>query len=329
MGNVPHFIQSAATSIIGETALAPESIDLVVAEQQGPQIGSEPARATNFHRILGIEFFDGSARAAVALMRNGGLLVIPAAPALKDLNRNHGYREALLNADLAITDSAFMVLIWNGLQSKSIKRLSGLEYLRTLLLDPDVRRPGNTLWIMANAVSAKRNLDWLQGQGITVPEDNIYIAPMYDNGPISDPALLERLDRLRPQHVIMTIGGGLRSAWASTSNATSPAVPRSTASVQPLPSSAATRYTSPSGRTSITSAGFFAPCPNRSATYPATGMPANSSPSCSATATVSPTSSRSCFRCVAAVVAVVLQLPKSSSYSLSSPTRSADAFACR
>jgi UDP-N-acetyl-D-mannosaminuronic acid transferase (WecB/TagA/CpsF family) len=208
MGNVPHFIQSAATSIIGETALAPESIDLVVAEQQGPQIGSEPARATNFHRILGIDFFDGSARAAVALMRNGGLLVIPAAPALKDLNRNPGYREALLNADLAITDSAFMVLIWNGLQSKSIKRLSGLEYLRALLLDPDVRRSGNTLWIMASPISAKRNIDWLQGQGITVPEDNIYIAPMYGSGPISDPGLLERLDRLRPQHVIMTIGGG-------------------------------------------------------------------------------------------------------------------------
>jgi UDP-N-acetyl-D-mannosaminuronic acid transferase (WecB/TagA/CpsF family) len=207
MGNVPHFVQSAATSIIGET-LAPESIDLAVAERQGPQIGSESVRDTNFHRILGIEFFDGSARAAVALMRNGGLLVIPAAPALKDLNRNHGYREALLNADLAITDSAFMVLIWNGLQSKSVKRLSGLEYLRTLLLDPDVRRPGNTLWIMASPISAKRNVDWLQGQGITVPEDNIYIAPIYDNGPISDPALLDRLDRLRPQHVIMTIGGG-------------------------------------------------------------------------------------------------------------------------
>jgi N-acetylglucosaminyldiphosphoundecaprenol N-acetyl-beta-D-mannosaminyltransferase len=208
MGNVPHFIQSAATSMIGETALTPENIDLVVAEQQGTLTDSEQARPTNFRRILGIDFFDGSATAAIALMRNGGLLVIPAAPALKDLDRNPDYREALLNADLAITDSAFMVLIWNGLQSESIKRLSGLEYLRALLLDPDVRRPGNTLWIMANPISAKRNLDWLQGQGITVPEDNIYMAPMYDSGPISDPALLDRLERLRPQHVIMTIGGG-------------------------------------------------------------------------------------------------------------------------
>jgi UDP-N-acetyl-D-mannosaminuronic acid transferase (WecB/TagA/CpsF family) len=161
------------------------------------------------HRILGIDFFDGSAKEAIDIMRtNGGLLVVPAAPALKDLDQSRDYRESLLNADLAITDSAFMVLIWNRLQSVPIKRLSGLEYLRELLLEPDVRQPGNTLWIMASPVSAKRNLDWLAGQGITIPEDHIYMAPMYGNAPIDDPALIECLDRLRPQHVIVTIGGG-------------------------------------------------------------------------------------------------------------------------
>jgi len=166
----------------------------------------EPPTLT--HRILGIDFFDGSAKAAIAIMRNGGLLVIPAAPALKDLESNLGYRDALLNADLAITDSAFMVLIWNRMQSSAIKRLSGLEYLRALLLEPDVRQPGNTLWIMASPVSAKRNLTWLTQQGIAVPEDNVYMAPMYGDATIADPALLDRLNRLRPRHVIMTIGGG-------------------------------------------------------------------------------------------------------------------------
>ena len=160
------------------------------------------------HRILGIDFFDGSAKAAIEIMRDGGLLVIPAAPALKDLGHNLDYRESLLNADLAITDSAYMVLIWNRLQSKPIKRLSGLEYLRELLLESDVRQPGNTLWIMASPISAKRNLDWLEGQGITVPEDNIYMAPIYGSASIADPVLLERLNLLRPQHVIVTIGGG-------------------------------------------------------------------------------------------------------------------------
>jgi UDP-N-acetyl-D-mannosaminuronic acid transferase (WecB/TagA/CpsF family) len=161
------------------------------------------------HRILGIDFFDGSAKEAIDIMRTkGGLLVVPAAPALKDLDRSPDYRDALLNADLAITDSAFMVLIWNRLQPIPIKRLSGLEYLRDLLLEPDVRQPGNTLWIMASPVSTKRNLDWLAGQGIVIPEDNIYMAPMYGTAPIDDPTLLERLNRLRPQHVIVTIGGG-------------------------------------------------------------------------------------------------------------------------
>src|ERR1700722_18522710 len=123
---------------------------------------TQEAPPSSIHRILGIDFFDGSAQAAIAIMRSGGLLVIPAAPALKDLDRNPGYRDALLNADLVITDSAFMVLIWNRLQSMPIKRLSGLEYLRALLLERDVRQSGNTLWIMANPASAKRNLAWLE-----------------------------------------------------------------------------------------------------------------------------------------------------------------------
>jgi len=160
------------------------------------------------HRIPGIDFFDCSAAAAVDIMRKGGLLVVPAAPALKDLDRDPGYRDALLNADLVLTDSAFMVLIWNRLQSKPIKRLSGLEYLRELLQQPDARQPGNTFWIMASPASAQRNLAWLRQQGITIPDDHIYMAPIYGSGPIADATLVDRLNQLRPQHIVVTVGGG-------------------------------------------------------------------------------------------------------------------------
>jgi len=141
-------------------------------------------------------------------MRRGGLLVVPAAPALKDLDTDAEYRESLQNADLALTDSAFMVLIWNRLQPKPVRRLSGLEYLRQLLLQADVRQPGNTLWIMASPASAKRNLDWLRQQTVIIPEDCVYMAPMYRDSVVSDPPLLEHVNRLRPQHVIVTLGGG-------------------------------------------------------------------------------------------------------------------------
>src|SRR5450432_2172859 len=144
--------------------------------------------------ILGIRFFQGTAAAAVDEMSHGGLLVVPAAPALKDLETDAGYREALLNADVAIADSAFMVLIWNFLEKDSLTRLSGLEYLRELLGREDARRAGNTVWVKASEASAERNLAWLKEQGIEVPAECVYIAPMYGKE-IQDVRLLDLLER--------------------------------------------------------------------------------------------------------------------------------------
>jgi UDP-N-acetyl-D-mannosaminuronic acid transferase (WecB/TagA/CpsF family) len=159
-------------------------------------------------RILGIDFFHGTAGEAVSLMRQqGGLLVVPAAPALKDLSTNVGYREALLNADLAITDSGFMVLVWNLLTFSWIIRLSGLQYLRCLLRQNDVREPGNAFWIMASVESATCNIDWLAKQGITVPANNVYVAPMYPRD-IVDTGLVARLEALKPHNIVLTLGGG-------------------------------------------------------------------------------------------------------------------------
>jgi N-acetylglucosaminyldiphosphoundecaprenol N-acetyl-beta-D-mannosaminyltransferase len=163
----------------------------------------------HFRKILGITFFAGEAVEAVDRMSTsmGGLLVVPAAPALKDIPWNLGYREALLNADLTITDSAFMVLIWNIVQHDRIQRLSGLAYLRELLKRQDVRKPGNTFWVMPNASSANRNTDWLCSNGFTVEPEDIYLAPMY-GGEIMDEALLARLRERRPRHIVITLGGG-------------------------------------------------------------------------------------------------------------------------
>src|ERR1700690_2828820 len=85
-----------------------------------------------FQRILGIRFFVGTAEEAVQIGLQGGLVVVPAAPALVELPTNESYREALLNADLVITDSGLMVLLWQILSGKKIPRVSGLKYLNLL-----------------------------------------------------------------------------------------------------------------------------------------------------------------------------------------------------
>ncbi len=158
-------------------------------------------------RILGVNFFCGTAQQTIAQMKTGGLLVVPAAPALKDLPTNPDYREALLQADLAITDSAFMVLIWNFISTRRVPRVSGLEYLKELLLEEDLRKPGNTLWIMASPKSARTNLEWLRSEGIEIREDDVYMAPLYQ-GEIRDEVLLAKMRTHRYQHVVVTVGGG-------------------------------------------------------------------------------------------------------------------------
>ena len=166
-----------------------------------------PANAGRFQRILGVDFFCGTARQTIDRMKQGGLLVVPAAPALKDLPDNSDYRDALLNADLAITDSAFMVLIWNFMSRNRIPRVSGLEYLKELLLEEDIREPGSTLWIMASPKSARINLDWLRSEGIEIRDQDIYMAPFYDREIVDEP-LLEKMRMHRYKHVIVTVGGG-------------------------------------------------------------------------------------------------------------------------
>jgi UDP-N-acetyl-D-mannosaminuronic acid transferase (WecB/TagA/CpsF family) len=160
-----------------------------------------------FRQILGIKFFVGGARRAIHLLQDGGLLVVPAAPALKNLAEDTGYREALLGADVAIADSGLMVMIWNVIQKDNIRRLSGLKYLRELLTVSDIKEPGRSLWIMPSAESAAKNVEWLRGQGVELSLDDVYLAPMYGKQ-IEDQVLLTRIRERRPAHIVVGIGGG-------------------------------------------------------------------------------------------------------------------------
>jgi len=161
-----------------------------------------------FQKILGIRFMVGNAQEAIdQVSRSGGLVVVPAAPALKNLPYDERYRSALLGADFAIADSALMVLVWNLLERDRIPKLSGLKYLRRLIAQTEFRKPGASFWVMPTAQAAHRNMEWLNHQGVSVAEENVYLAPIY-GAEIDDAELLNRLNELRPRHVVLGLGGG-------------------------------------------------------------------------------------------------------------------------
>lgn len=163
---------------------------------------------SSFQRILGVRFFLGDTDEAVQIGLQGGLIVVPAAPALVELQSDEGYREALFNADLAITDSGLMVLVWRVLSAKGIPRVSGLKYLKRLLETNALQPRESVLWIMPSAAARDQNLAWLRSKGHDFSVSDCYIAPHYSGGRIMDAALVEIAAKRRPRHIVVCIGGG-------------------------------------------------------------------------------------------------------------------------
>jgi N-acetylglucosaminyldiphosphoundecaprenol N-acetyl-beta-D-mannosaminyltransferase len=168
----------------------------------------QPDNQSSYQRILGIRFFVGSAEEAVQIGLRGGLVVVPAAPALVELQTNEHYREALFNADLAITDSGLMVLLWRIISGKRIPRVSGLKYLKLLHEMKALQPRESVLWIMPNAAARDQNLAWLRSQGYDFTDRDCYIAPHYSGGRITDDVLVGVAAERKPRHIVVCLGGG-------------------------------------------------------------------------------------------------------------------------
>ena len=191
----------------------------------------------DWQRILGVRFFNGAASDAVDyITRVGGYTVVPAAPALVKIENDPAYRRALLEADLAIADSGFMVLLWRILRGRTIARISGLKYLRILLANPRLREGGSIFLVLPHETSREKALVWLREEGFEITADDCYIAPQYQRSEVppslgfgvagrgqrsevrhqssaasnnlEDRALLSIVEERKPKHIIVGIGGG-------------------------------------------------------------------------------------------------------------------------
>jgi len=159
--------------------------------------------------ILGIHFFNGTVDEAVDVMsRNGGLLVVPAAPALMKLQTDEGYRRALVSADMAIADSGAMVLLWRIFTGRRVERISGLKFLKHLVAQLGSRPNERVLWIVPSEAAHERTIDWLRHVNLTGSAD-FYVAPRYGID-VFDAELVARIDSHPPAHVVVGIGGGVQ-----------------------------------------------------------------------------------------------------------------------
>jgi exopolysaccharide biosynthesis WecB/TagA/CpsF family protein len=169
----------------------------------------ETSRPYPHQQVLGIPFFDGSARDAVEYITvKGGYTVVPAAPALVKLQHDPAFREAIVAADLAIADSGLMVVVWRILRGRKLSRISGLAYLKALLTMPGfaVQRDG-VVWVVPSTGARAKTIRWAAAGGYPVTEADVYVAPHY-GGLVRDEALVALIEERQPQHIVIGIGGG-------------------------------------------------------------------------------------------------------------------------
>lgn len=143
------------------------------------------------------------------------------------MERDAPYREALLHSDLALTDSGFMVLLWNLIKFEKITRVSGLEYLKLLIAQPALREPGAVLWIMPTERARDKAIAWLNTRGLPARNDDCYLAPHYQREHVTDAPLLELIQSRRPRHIVIALGGGVQERlgyWLKTKLDYSPGI---------------------------------------------------------------------------------------------------------
>ncbi|MEY2480193.1 MAG: N-acetylglucosaminyldiphosphoundecaprenol N-acetyl-beta-D-mannosaminyltransferase [Verrucomicrobiota bacterium] len=161
-------------------------------------------------QVLGVRFFNGHVDLAVDLIsERGGLVVAPAAPALVKLQNDEGYRAALTSADLAIADSGFMVLLWKIFSGEKLERISGLKFLKRLVLRLVTKPDERVLWILPSEAARGKTVEWLRASGLREAIDDCHIAPRYA-AVIEDRQLLDKIDIQKPRHIVVGIGGGVQ-----------------------------------------------------------------------------------------------------------------------
>ena len=171
----------------------------------------ETQNSTDFTtRVLGINFYTGTEKELMQhLVQKRGLILVPSGPGLATLDSDPDYRKALIRADIVIVDSGYLALLWKLRTSCSLPRISGLRLMHALLNNPNFRKSGNSAWVMPSEGESNSNCAYAQQRGIEIPESHVYVAPVYPSfGPVIDKELLCRLEKHKPQFVVLTVAGG-------------------------------------------------------------------------------------------------------------------------
>ena len=159
-------------------------------------------------KFKGIVFKNFQSKDFKKIIKKKGLFLFPSGPGLSSIEKEIPYLKALKNADYNFFDSGYFVLLLEYFKKINVNKFSGylfiklfLEYIKKnnnkklFLVDPNIRLSVSNTKLFNKIGVSKKNI-------------NNYIAPHYDSKSISDKKLLNIVKNIKPDYILLNIGGG-------------------------------------------------------------------------------------------------------------------------
>ena len=159
-------------------------------------------------KFKGIVFKNFQSKDFKKIIKKKGLFLFPSGPGLSSIENEIPYLKALKNADYNFFDSGYFVLLLKYFKKIDVNKFSGylfiklfLEYIKKnnnkklFLVDPNIRLSVSNTKLFDKIGVSKKNI-------------NNYIAPHYDSKSISDKKLLNIVKNIKPDYILLNIGGG-------------------------------------------------------------------------------------------------------------------------
>ena len=163
-----------------------------------------------------IRFINGNYKTIKKRFVRGGVMVVPAAPALKNIHQDKLYYKALKNSSFAILDSGYLCLLLRIIKNIEVTKFSGLKFLRSFFKDKENLKKKIFLIDPSREESIK-NKKLLNKIGVKKKLSQ-YIAPIYNTKNIVDKKLLLIIKSQKPRFIIINLGGGKQEILANYLN---------------------------------------------------------------------------------------------------------------
>jgi len=146
------------------------------------------------------------------IINKKGYFVFPAAPALASIENSKNYYKSLVNADYVFFDSGFFVILLKFLKKISVDKFSGFKFLSLFFIYLKKNKNKSIFLIDPNYDYSKSNKKFFRNIGIK--NINNYIAPKYNKKKILDINLVKKINKFKPNYIIINIGGGIQEILA-------------------------------------------------------------------------------------------------------------------